>query len=90
VAYVYSDVLEMRVLEGRMGERQSCFEVKSTDARRDLPVEGLLQYVMIQQFDEVVLNIPVAPGCMASILDVGAVRHLMSVGVVGKDEKVVR
>jgi hypothetical protein len=57
---------------------------------RGLQVEGLLLYMMIHQFDEVGLNIPVALECMASILDVEAGRHLRSVGVVGKDEKVAR
>jgi hypothetical protein len=75
----------MRVLEERMGERQLYFEEKSTDAKRDLPVEALLPCRMIHQFDEVGLYIPVAPECMALILDVGAVRHLMNVVVVERD-----
>jgi len=58
-----------------------------TDAKRDLPVEALLPYMMIHQFDEVGLHIPVAPDRMALILDVGAVRHLMNVAVVRRDER---
>jgi hypothetical protein len=80
----------MRVLEGLMGERQLYFEVKLTDAKRGLQVEGLLLYTMIHQFGGVERYIPVAPECMALILDVGAVRHSMIVGVVWKAEKVAR
>jgi hypothetical protein len=75
----------MRVLEERMGERQLYFEVKSTDAKRDLPGEVLLRCRMIHQFGEAALHILVAPECMASILDVGAVRHSTSVVVVERD-----
>jgi hypothetical protein len=82
---VYSGVLEMRVLEERMGERQLYFEVKSTDAKRDLPVEALWRCGMVHQFGEAGLHIPVAPEYTALILDVGAVRHSTSVVVVERD-----
>lgn len=82
---MYSGVLEMRVLEERMGERQLYFEVKSTDAKRDLPVEVLLRCRMIHQFGEVGLHIPVAPEYVALGLDVGPVQHLVNVGVVERD-----
>jgi len=80
----------MRVLEERMEERQLYFEVKLMDAKRDLPVEVLLPYMMIHQFDEVGLHSPVAPERMALTLDVGAVRHLMNVAVVERDERLER
>lgn len=61
-----------------------------TDAKRDLPVEALLPYMMIHQFDEVGRYIPVAPERMALILDVGTVQHLMNVAVVKRDERLER
>jgi hypothetical protein len=75
----------MRVLEERRAERQWYFEVKSTDAKRDLPVEALLPCRMIHQFGEAGLHIPVAPEYTALILDVGAVPHLMNVVGVERD-----
>jgi hypothetical protein len=75
----------MRFLEERMGERQLYFEVKSTDAKRDLPVEALLPCRMPHQFGEAGLHIPEARERMALILDVEAVRHLKSVDVVERD-----
>jgi hypothetical protein len=82
---VYSGVLEMRVLEERRAERQWYFEVRLTDAKRDRPVEVLLPCRMIHQFGEAGLHIPEARERMALILDVGAVQHLMNVGVVERD-----
>jgi len=73
-----------------MGERQLYFEVKLMDAKRDLLVEVLLPCMMIHQFDEVGRYIPVAPERMALILDVGAVQHLLNVGVVERDEHLER
>lgn len=87
---MYSGVLEMRVLEERRAERQLYFEVKLTDAKRDLPVEALMPCRMIHQSDEVEQHSPVAPGCMALMLDVGSVRRLMSVGAVERGEHLER
>jgi hypothetical protein len=75
----------MRVLEERRAERQWYFEVRLTDAKRDQPVEVLLPCRMIHQFGEVGLYTPVSPDYMALILDVGAVQHLVNVGVVERD-----
>jgi len=83
---VYSGVPEMLVLEERTGERQWYSEVKSTDAKRDLPAEALLPRRMILQFDEAGLHTLVTPEYMASILDAEAVRRSSNVGVVEKDE----
>jgi len=69
-----------------MEERQLYFEVKLTDAKRDLPVEAPMPCMMIHQFDGVEQYSPVAPGCMAWTLDVEAVQRLVNVGVVGRDE----
>jgi hypothetical protein len=80
----------MRVLEERRAERQWYFEVRLTDAKRDLPVEALLPCRMIHQFGEAGLYIPVAPEYMALILDVGAVRHLMNVVVVERHGHLAR
>jgi hypothetical protein len=90
VAFAYAGVLEMRVLEERTGERQWYFEVKSTDAKRDLPVEAPMPCRTIHQFDEVELHSPEAPECMALIPDVEAVQHLKSVDVVERDERLER
>ena len=87
---MYSGVLEMRVLGERMGEQQLYFEVKSTDAKRDLPVEVLLRCRMIHQFGEAGLHIPVAPEYMALALDVGPVQHLVNVGVAERNERLAR
>jgi hypothetical protein len=84
----------MRVLEERMGERQWYFEVKSTDAKRDLPVEAPMPCRMIHQFGdqfgEAGLHSPEAPECMALILDVETVRHLVNVVAVERDERLER
>ena len=82
---MYSGVPEMLVLEERTGERQWYSVVKSTDAKRDLPVEALLPCRMNHQFDEAGLHILVAPARMASTLGVGAARHSRNVGVEERD-----
>jgi len=73
------------VLGEQKVKRKLYFVVKLKDAKRDLPVEGLLLYTTIHQSAELEQNIPEVRWCMALIPDVVVLnRHLRNIVVVGK------
>jgi hypothetical protein len=90
-AFVCSGELAMTVQEERKEGQRLYFEAKSTDAKRDLPVEELLLCMTIHQSAEEGLYIPVVLRCTALILASGvAARRSRSVGAVADFERLAR
>ena len=84
-AFEHAAAPVMRVLGEQKVKRKLYFVVKLKDAKRDLPVEGLLLYTTIHQSAELEQNIPEVRWCMALIPDVVVLnRHLRNIVVVGK------